>query len=133
MLESSSGKNERPADADTPTLDPKPSTVFQVDNLNKRVWDARLTALEKQAIADLQQAIRLHGRPVLTTALIASDQVILHILHKAGLLKEVQARNHHLRPLIRSHQHQCQDHSCTHTQDGLGVLICFSRMAGDDD
>lgn len=30
------------------------------------------------------------GPPVLTTALIAGDQVILHILSKAGLLKEVK-------------------------------------------
>ena len=30
------------------------------------------------------------GPPVLTTALIAGDQVILHILNKAGLLKEVK-------------------------------------------
>ena len=72
-------------------------SLARVDKLNREVWDNRLKSLEQQAIADFQQAIRFHGSPgpVLTTALIAGDMVVLHILHKAGLLNEVVCADDH--------------------------------------
>jgi len=75
-----------------PVLRMGETSVAKAQRLNKVRWDERLESLEKQAIADFQTALREfpEGPPVLTTALIAGDQVILHILKKAGLLRDVK-------------------------------------------
>lgn len=70
------------------------TTPSLIEELNRGMWESRLAALELQAIDDFKKAIQFSSdgaaKPVLTTALLAGDQVILHILHKAGLLKEIQ-------------------------------------------
>ena len=71
------------------------TTPSLIEELNRSMWESRLAALELQAIDDFKKAIGEFSsdgaaKPVLTTALLAGDQVILHILHKAGLLKEIQ-------------------------------------------
>jgi len=57
---------------------------------NKLHLESRLKYLEQQAIDDLILAVAKYENPVFTTALIAGDDVILHILHKSGLLPKVK-------------------------------------------
>ena len=77
-------------------VDRKVSKVSKelIEEMNRGTWESRLAALELQAFDDFKKAIEFSSdgaaKPVLTTALLAGDQVILHILHKAGLLKEIQ-------------------------------------------
>ena len=92
-------------------------SLARVDKLNREVWDNRLKSLEQQAIADFQQAIRFHGSPgpVLTTALIAGDMVVLHILHKAGLLNEVVCAD--------DHAHVLRDLTCARVMQVRVLMI----------
>ena len=48
------------------------------------------TAVEQQLIADLKIATETYKNPVFTTALIAGDDVLLHAIHKAGLMDKVR-------------------------------------------
>jgi len=59
-------------------------------DLNTKSDDSRLTSMEKLLIDDLTVAANTHQNPVFTTALIAGDDVILHALHKGGLLDKVK-------------------------------------------
>jgi len=45
---------------------------------------------EPQLIRDLKAAVETYHDPVFTTALIAGDDVILHVMHKAGLLDKIK-------------------------------------------
>lgn len=53
---------------------------------NEQAFKDRLGFLEQQAIGALQAAVDKFEHPVFPCALIAGDVVILHLLHKAGLL-----------------------------------------------
>ena len=43
-----------------------------------------------QLISDLKKAADTYSSPVFTTALIAGDDVILHAIHKAGILDKIK-------------------------------------------
>jgi len=66
------------------------STAELATKFNKEHHDLRLKLLEDQAIADLKKAVENYENPVFTTALIAGDDVILHLIHKAGLLGKIK-------------------------------------------
>jgi hypothetical protein len=57
-----------------------------IANFNHEATKQRLEFLEKQAIKALHTAAEQFKRPTFPCALIAGDVVILHLLHKEGLL-----------------------------------------------
>eukprot|EP00960_Hanusia_phi_P050276 760121-Hanusia_phi.AAC.5 len=59
---------------------------------NKLHLESRLKYLEQQAVSDLTLAVSKYENPVFTTALIAGDDVILHILHKVPCNSYVQEK-----------------------------------------
>mmetsp|Transcript_26697 Transcript_26697/g.65793 ORF Transcript_26697/g.65793 Transcript_26697/m.65793 type:complete len:317 (-) Transcript_26697:49-999(-) len=62
----------------------------KADKLNKEHDAKRLAHLEELLIEDLQTAVKEYENPVFTTALIAGDDVILHAIHKAGLIDKIK-------------------------------------------
>ena len=57
-----------------------------MESFNEQATKDRLEFLEQQAIGALKGAADKFEHPVFPCALIAGDVVILHLLHKAGLL-----------------------------------------------
>lgn len=66
-----------------------------VTQCNEHAEAERFQFLEQQAVGALQACVNEFSHPVFPCALIASDVVILHLLHKHGLIDQgmVHARN----------------------------------------
>lgn len=81
--------------------------------LNKAAESRRIAFLENELIADLKNAAATRQRPMFTTALIAGDNVILHALAKADLLKTVPivfVDTYTLFPESLTHLTEIEDH-----------------------
>jgi len=79
-------------------------TEEQNDAWNAAAKDARLVHLEAQAIQALLTAAETFEHVTFPCALIAGDVVILHLLNKAGLLKngKVKVCRRTTRPVARA-------------------------------
>eukprot|EP00238_Polyblepharides_amylifera_P006123 CAMPEP_0196574296 /NCGR_PEP_ID=MMETSP1081-20130531/4046_1 /TAXON_ID=36882 /ORGANISM="Pyramimonas amylifera, Strain CCMP720" /LENGTH=292 /DNA_ID=CAMNT_0041892279 /DNA_START=277 /DNA_END=1155 /DNA_ORIENTATION=- len=64
-------------------------TDKDIKKWNAETREERLHALESQLVTDLLRAVALFKHPVMTTALIAGDMVLLDIMHRQGLLQKL--------------------------------------------
>jgi len=114
-------------------------TANLAQEFNQEHKIARLKYLEEQAIADLKHAVDNYENPVFTTALIAGDDVILHLIHKAGLLGKIKiifVDTFHLFPETHEFLEQVEKHYDFKAEmfkaEGCETTEDFHEKYGDD-
>jgi len=108
-------------------------------DFNSQNKESRLKFLQQQAIADLQLAVKNYENPVFTTALIAGDDVLLDLIHKAELMDKIKIifiDTFHLFPETHTFLDDVEKHygfkAATYKADGCDNVEDFHNKYSDD-